>query len=181
MKTLKKLLYIIPLLGAMITSCTDVENIEVEHIGGYNTLGDSEYYANLRAYKETAKNYGRPVAFGWFSNWAPSGVMRKGYLSSVPDSMDIISMWSGAPGRYEITEAQKADKEFAQKVKGIKLLEVSLLSHLGKGRTPEYIYDEIEKQAAEEGWSDSELAAAKNTHAGISGDSNRTISIIRKN
>ena len=52
MKTLKKLLYIIPLLGAMITSCTDVENIEVEHIGGYNTLGDSEYYANLRAYKE---------------------------------------------------------------------------------------------------------------------------------
>ena len=28
MKTLKKLLYIIPLLGAMITSCTDVENIE---------------------------------------------------------------------------------------------------------------------------------------------------------
>lgn len=91
----------------------------------------------------------------------PSGVMRKGYLSSVPDSMDIISMWSGAPGRYEITEAQKADKEFAQKVKGIKLLEVSLLSHLGKGRTPEYIYDEIEKQAAEEGWSDSELAAAK--------------------
>ena len=161
MKTLKKLLYVIPLLGAMITSCTDVENIEVEHIGGYNTLGDSEYYANLRAYKETAKNYGRPVAFGWFSNWAPSGVMRKGYLSSVPDSMDIISMWSGAPGRYEITEAQKADKEFAQKVKGIKLLEVSLLSHLGKGRTPEYIYDEIEKQAAEEGWSDSELAAAK--------------------
>ena len=120
MKTLKKLLYIIPLLGAMITSCTDVENIEVEHIGGYNTLGNSEYYANLRAYKETAKNYGRPVAFGWFSNWAPSGVMRKGYLSSVPDSMDIISMWSGAPGRYEITEAQKADKEFAQKVKGIK-------------------------------------------------------------
>ena len=107
--------------------------------------------------------------------------MRKGYLSSVPDSMDIISMWSGAPGRYEITEAQKADKEFAQKVKGIKLLEVSLLSHLGKGRTPEYIYDEIEKQAAEEGWSDSELAAAKNTHAGISGDSNRTISTIRKN
>lgn len=52
MKTLKKLLYIIPLLGAMITSCTDVENIEVEHIGGYNTLGDSEYYANLRAYRK---------------------------------------------------------------------------------------------------------------------------------
>ena len=67
MKTLKKLLYIIPLLGAMITSCTDVENIEVEHIGGYNTLGDSEYYANLRAYKETAKNYGYYLHVEWCS------------------------------------------------------------------------------------------------------------------
>ena len=120
-----------------------------------------EYYKELRAWKETARNYGRPVAFGWYSNWAPSGVMRKGYLSSMPDSMDIVSMWSGAPGRYEITEAQKRDKEFVQKVKGTKLLEVSLMSHLGKGRTPASIYEPIEKQAEEEGWSDSRLAEAK--------------------
>ena len=66
MKTLKKLLYIIPLLGAMITSCTDVENIEVEHIGGYNTLGDSEYYANLRAYKETAESNRTSVVLSCF-------------------------------------------------------------------------------------------------------------------
>lgn len=160
MKALRKLLYVVPLLGLLSTACTDVENLEFEHIGGYNTMenGKSEaYYADLRAWKETARNYGRPVSFGWFSNWAPSGVMRKGYLSSVPDSIDIISMWSGAPGRYEITEAQKKDKEFAQKVKGIKLLEVSLLSHLGKGRTPDYIYKEIEQKAKEEGWSDVKL------------------------
>lgn len=160
MKALKKLLYIIPLAGLMVTSCMDVENIEVEHIGGYSTMnnGESEaYYANLRAWKKTSIKYGRPVSFGWFSGWAPSGVMRKGYLSSVPDSMDIISMWSGAPDRFTITEAQKKDKEFAQKVKGIKLLEVSLLSHLGKGRTPNAIYAKIEKQAKEEKWSDSKL------------------------
>ena len=138
----------------------DVEKMEIEHIGGFNTMDNEEseaYYAELRAYKETARNYGRPVAFGWFSNWAPSGVIRKGYLTSVPDSMDIISMWSGAPGRYEITEAQKKDKEFVQKVKGIKLLEVSLLSHLGKGRTPDWVYEEVEKQAEEEGWNESKL------------------------
>ena len=114
MKKLKKLLYIVPLLGLMATACTDIESIEIDHIGGNNTKDDVEseaYYADLRAYKETAKNYGRPVAFGWFSNWAPTGAMRRGYLTSVPDSMDIISMWSGAPGRYEITEAQKKDKE----------------------------------------------------------------------
>lgn len=154
----------IPLAGMIFTSCTDVEKLDFEHIGGNNTMnnGESEaYYANLRAYKETANNYNRPVAFGWFSNWAPAGAIRKGYLSSVPDSMDIISMWSGAPGRYEITEAQKKDKEFAQKVKGIKLLEVSLLSHLGKGRTPERIYEEVEIQAEKEGWSAYELKEAK--------------------
>lgn len=161
MNTFKKLLYIVPFAGLLFTSCTEVEKIEIEHIGGNNTLGDSEYYQNLRAYKETAKNYGRPVAFGWFSNWSPSGAYRKGYLTSMPDSMDIVSMWSGAPKRYEISPEQKADKEFVQKVKGTKLLEVSLLSYLGKGRTPNWIYTDIEKQAEEEGWSENKLNEAK--------------------
>jgi len=164
MKKYTKLFYLIPLLVLLITSCndwTDPEEKMIDHIGGYNTLEDGKYYADLRAWKETAKNYGRPVGFGWFSNWAPAGAMRKGYLSSVPDSMDIISMWSGAPGRYEITEAQKKDKEFVQKVKGIKLLEVSLLSHLGKGRTPDSIYKQIEEQAEKEEWPAGQLATAK--------------------
>ena len=139
MKSLRKLLYIIPLTGMMVTSCMDVENIEIDHIGGYATMNNAEseaYYANLRAYKATAWNYNRPVAFGWYSNWAPAGAYRRGYLSAMPDSMDFVSMWSGAPGRYEITPEQKADKEFVQKVKGTKLLQVSLLSYLGKGATP---------------------------------------------
>ena len=159
MKAITKLLYMLPLAGLLFMSCTDVENIQIEHIGGHNTGDDanSEYYVKLREYKKTAENYQRPVAFGWFSNWAPTGVLRKGYLTSVPDSMDIISMWSGAPSPSTITEAQKADKEFVQKVKGTKLLEVSLLSYVGKGRTPDWIYTEIEKQAADENWSDEKL------------------------
>ena len=159
----KYIVYAFALIFSM-SSCVEVENIEIDHIGGYNTMDNEnseEYYKELRAWKETARNYGRPVAFGWYSNWAPSGIMRKGYLSSMPDSMDIVSMWSGTPGRYEITEAQKRDKEFVQKVKGTKLLEVSLMSHIGKGRTPASIYLPIEKQAEEEGWSDSKLAEAK--------------------
>lgn len=162
MKTLRKLLYLFSLTGLMVTtSCTEVENMEVEHIGGYNTMGDSEYFANLRAYKATAWNYGRPVAFGWFSNWSPAGAYRKGYLTSMPDSMDFVSMWSGTPGRYEITPEQKADKEFVQKVKGTKLLQVSLLSYLGKGATPGAVYLEVEKQAEDEGWSESKLDEAR--------------------
>ena len=161
MNTLKKLLYIVPFTGLLFTSCTDVEKIEVEHIGGYNTIGDCEYYQNLRAYKATANNYGRPVAFGWFSNWSPAGAYRKGYLTSMPDSMDIVSMWSGAPNRFKITPEQKADKEFVQKVKGTKLLEVTLLSYMGKGRTPDWVYEEVEKKGEEEGWSESEVELQK--------------------
>lgn len=167
MKNIKRLLYILPLGLFLFTSCskwTDIDTKEIDHVGGHNTSDSKEsaaYYANLREWKKTADNYARPVSFGWFSNWAPSGVVRKGYLSSVPDSLDIISMWSGAPGRYEITDAQKKDKEYVQKVKGIKLLEVSLLSHLGKGRTPDSVYADVEKQAEEEGWSDSQLALAR--------------------
>lgn len=167
MKLLKKILFALPLAGLLFTSCskwTDAELKEIDHIGGFNTMDNEKseaYYKDLRAWKKTAENYGRPVSFGWFSNWAPSGVVRKGYLTAVPDSIDIISMWSGAPGRYEITEAQKKDKEFVQKKKGIKLLEVSLLSHLGKGRTPKSVYEEVEKQAEEEGWSDSKLNLAR--------------------
>ena len=76
MKKLKKLLYIVPLLGLMATACTDIESIEIDHIGGNNTKDDVEseaYYADLRAYKETAKNYGRPVAFAGF----PTGRRRE--------------------------------------------------------------------------------------------------------
>nr|AIA92159.1 CAZy families GH18 protein [uncultured Bacteroides sp.] len=81
----------------LLASCLDVENKEIDHIGGYNTLDNEEseqYYADLRAWKETAQNYGRPVSFGWFSNWSPEGAIRKGYLSSLPDSIDMISIWS---------------------------------------------------------------------------------------
>lgn len=142
----------------------EIEKKNVEHIGGYNTIEgaeNSEYYQGLRRFKDEIWNYGRPVSFGWFSEWSPVGPNRKGYLSAVPDSMDIISMWSGAPNRYQITPEQKKDKEFVQKVKGIKLLEVSLLSHLGKGRTPESIYTPLYKQAEEEGWSQSRLDLEK--------------------
>uniref|UniRef100_A0AB33JNC3 Glycoside hydrolase family 18 n=4 Tax=unclassified Prevotella TaxID=2638335 RepID=A0AB33JNC3_9BACT len=145
-------------VGFALTSCsgmTDVEAQEFDHIGGYNTLNNEKsekYYADLRAYKQSAVNYGRPVAFGWYSNWSPAGTYRRGYLSSMPDSMDIVSMWSGAPSRYELTPEQKADKEFVQKVKGTKLLEVTLLSYIGKGRTPASVYEEVEKRAEKEGW-----------------------------
>ena len=110
MKMLRRILYILPVIGIMITSCVDIESKDFEHIGGYNTMDNEEsaqYYADLRAWKATSQGYGRPIFFGWFSNWSPEGPIRKGYLASLPDSIDMVSMWSGPFG---LNEAQLADK-----------------------------------------------------------------------
>lgn len=74
MKMLRRLLYILPVIGIMIASCVDIESKDFEHIGGYNTMDNEEsaqYYADLRAWKATSQGYGRPIFFGWFSNCLP--------------------------------------------------------------------------------------------------------------
>ena len=145
MNVLKKLLYIVPLLGMVFTSCTDIENKEIDHIGGYNTINNAkseQYYAGLRAWKATAKEYGRPVSFGWFSNWSPEGPIRKSYLASVPDSIDMISMWSGPFG---LSEAKIADKDIFQQKKGGKLFVCYILHNIGTGITPLSVAEKVQK------------------------------------
>lgn len=73
----------------------------------------AQYYADLRAWKATSQGYGRPIFFGWFYQQLVSrGPIRKGYLASLPDSIDMVSMWSGPFG---LNEAKLADKEIFQK------------------------------------------------------------------
>jgi len=42
MKMLRRLLYILPVIGIMIASCVDIESKDFEHIGGYNTMDNEE-------------------------------------------------------------------------------------------------------------------------------------------
>ena len=136
-------------IGLSLTSCskwTEIEPKEIDHNGGANTLSPEErdaHYASLRAWKKTAENYGRPVSFGWFSNWSPEGSVRKGYLSALPDSIDMVSMWSGPFG---ISEAKKADKAYVQKVKGTKVFVCFILHNIGTGITPSSIADKIKAE-----------------------------------
>ena len=64
-------LLLLLMTGFIVCGCSDtadIENKPYDHIGGYNTMNNAEsekYYAELRAYKQQAVNYGRPVAFGW--------------------------------------------------------------------------------------------------------------------
>ena len=150
MKYISKIISIVILMiGFSLTSCekwTEVENKEIDHNGGANTLSPEErdaHYASLRAWKKTAENYGRPVSFGWFSNWSPEGSVRKGYLSALPDSIDMVSMWSGPFG---ISEAKKADKAYVQKVKGTKVFVCFILHNIGTGITPSSIADKIKAE-----------------------------------
>ena len=150
MKYISKIISIaILMIGFSLTSCekwTEVENKEIDHNGGANTLSPEErdaHYASLRAWKKAAANYGRPVSFGWFSNWSPEGSVRKGYLSALPDSIDMVSMWSGPFG---ISEAKKADKAYVQKVKGTKVFVCFILHNIGTGITPSSIADKIKAE-----------------------------------
>lgn len=146
MKMLRKLLYMIPLAGMILTSCVEVESEEFEHIGGYNTMDNAEseqYYAELRAWKETGHNYGRPVSFGWFSNWSPAGPIRKGYLASLPDSIDMVSMWSNP---FDMDEAKIADKNIFQQKKGGKIFACFILHNIGKGITPSSVSEKVQAE-----------------------------------
>lgn len=160
MKAISKLLYGIPALAmAALASCTDVEPMQIEHIGGYNTMDNEQseaYYADLRAWKETSRNYGRPVSFGWFSNWSPEGAIRKGYLASLPDSIDFISMWSGP---FDLTPAKIKDKEIFQKKKGGKLFVCYILHNIGTGITPSWVSQKVEDENPDV--SSSQLATLK--------------------
>lgn len=161
MKILNKIIIAVAL--AVAAGCTDVVKIDVDHVGGYATADDEKseaYYASLRRFKAEAVNYARPVSFGWFSDWNPTGSYRKNYLAAVPDSMDIISMW-GKP--QDLTPEQVADKEFVRQVKGTKVTVTLLLSQLGKGYTPASVSEEVykrqtEAEAAGEPWDDATLS-----------------------
>lgn len=150
MKYYKKVLFIIPLAGILILSCskwTEIERNEIDNFGGYNTMNNAKsqkYYKELREWKATAKNYGRPVSFGWFSNWAPAGAVRKGYLASLPDSIDMISLWGTSP--FNLSKAKVADKEYMQKTKGTKIFVCYILHNIGTGITPSSIAEKIKKE-----------------------------------
>src|SRR6266852_9056398 len=79
-------------------ACTKQKALEIQKPYTY----DDQYYANLRAYKQT----NHTVCFGWFAAYAPIAGAT-GYkdpaswgerIMGLPDSMDMVSLWMGIPG-----------------------------------------------------------------------------------
>ena len=77
------------------------------------SIVSDEYYAALRAYKQTDHQ----VAFGWFGGWSGEGAFMKSSLAGIPDSVDIVSIWDNGTN---LSEAQRKDMAFCQNMKGTK-------------------------------------------------------------
>ena len=110
----KLLMYIIVsvMIGTGIISCnTDIEALDIVVPDNMS----EEYWENLRAYK--ARN-DHEVFFGWFGGWTANSADMINFLSSVPDSVDIISIW----GDYKnLSPAQIEDLRYVQDVKGTRV------------------------------------------------------------
>lgn len=88
------------LLLILITgSCVKQEALVIQKPYTY----DEQYHQNLRAYKKTDHT----ICFGWYAAYAPIAGA-SGYkdpaswgerIVGIPDSMDIVSLWMGVPGK----------------------------------------------------------------------------------
>lgn len=82
---------------------------------------DDQYYANLRAYKESPHQ----ICYGWYSDYAQTYSYGQHFMG-VPDSIDIISLWGGMPTPATNPIAYE-EMRFVQRVKGTKMLSVKII------------------------------------------------------
>jgi hypothetical protein len=90
-------LFLILAVIVLVNCDNDVEALEIQKLKTYN----EQYYANLRAYKESD----HCLSFTWYAAYSPlEGV--EGYkdpaswgerIIGLPDSLDICSLWMGIP------------------------------------------------------------------------------------
>ncbi len=112
---MKKIIYILlfSLLSFSMFSCMDEVDPENKIVDALPNKGE-KYYENLREYKKSDHQ----VAFGWFGGWSADSPSMGPRLSSIPDSVDIVSIW----GKYwDISDSQKADLAYVQNVLGTRV------------------------------------------------------------
>lgn len=111
-------------LIALISCDTDIENI------GYEAPDRGVDYEALRAYKASDHEF----IFGWFGGWNGGAASMSSSLRSLPDSMDMVSIW----GEWQnISDLQKEDMKYVQEVKGTKVLACIFTPTIGRFITPE--------------------------------------------
>lgn len=95
MRIKQSLLVMLPMVVLLFAACVKEEALEIQKPYTY----DEQYFENLRAYKKT----NHTICFGWYADYRNGS----GYLDpaswghrilGLPDSIDIVSLWSGLPG-----------------------------------------------------------------------------------
>ncbi|MCZ8373273.1 glycoside hydrolase family 18 [Phocaeicola sp. KGMB11183] len=125
------------LLTSFFVSCSDWTEMEAESFP--EEMTSDEYYAALRAYKQTDHQ----IAFGWFGNWTGEGAFMKSSLAGIPDSVDIVSIWGNWSN---LTEAKIKDLRFCQEVKGTRFTMCFIITSVGTQITPQSVYDTWEEE-----------------------------------
>lgn len=137
------------LTAVTLAACGDwTESEPLDYTGSpEQSIHGEEYYANLRAYKQSK----HPVAFGWFGNWIGKGASTVNMLRGLPDSVDFVSMWGNW---HSLTPEKMADKKEAYEKKGLRVMVCFIIANLGDQTTP----SEVRKNWEQNGYS-SETAA----------------------
>jgi hypothetical protein len=127
-------------------SCSDWTDMKRTVVDAPEQLStkDESYYENLRAYKRS----NHELYFGWFGGWNPASPSKRGSLASIPDSVDIISIW-GMVNTATITPEQREELALVQNKYGSKVTVTILLGWVGKG-LPERTWPENREEALRE-------------------------------
>ncbi|MCD8072804.1 MAG: glycoside hydrolase family 18, partial [Alistipes sp.] len=132
---MKKSLIIISALLFLMACNTDVDNVVVNDVIEYDE--DSEYYVNLRKYKESD----HAICFGWYAAYTNEASPSAGnHFTGLPDSMDVVSLWLQIPSNNpEYTETSYYNErylptawqemQYIRRVKGTKVV-ICKICHL---------------------------------------------------
>ncbi|WP_329904903.1 glycoside hydrolase family 18 [Porphyromonas pogonae] len=105
------------------------------------------YWESVRKYKESDHE----IVYGWYAGWSATEGMPRSFLSNLPDSVEMVSLWGGtAP--YEENSDKWKDLKYAQKTKGLKVLLCWQNSSVGLGLPGgrDAIYKKVENMKEEE-------------------------------
>lgn len=148
----------------LFSSCSDWTEMEaINQDTWMDNQTPEEYYANLREWKARKDHQ---VTFGWYGNWTGVGASLEHSLRSLPDSVDFVSIWGSW---RNLTDAQKADLQYVQEVKGTKALLCFIIANIGDQVTP----DEVRNNWKDNGFNSEQ--AAVNDYWGWTSDDESVI------
>lgn len=161
--------------AVIFSGCSDWTKPEARDLTQY--YPDS-YYEALKAYKESDHS----IAFGWFGGWNPASATTATSLMGVPDSVDLVGIWSP----FTPNDDQKADMEAVREKKGTKVVVTTLLTNIGLNATPDEVTEGVTDNTEIVrlrriywGWTDD--ATAEDIETAIRSYANGLIDIVLEN